>query len=41
MGPDPATNVCQVHGVGAEGIAVVRQRLTRGRMLKFFAKLPR
>ncbi|MDB5714307.1 MAG: transposase [Sphingomonadales bacterium] len=33
-------NVFQVHGVDADGVAVVRQRLSRGRMLKFFAKLP-
>ncbi len=40
IGLDIAKNVFQVHGVDAEGTAVVRQRLTRGRMLKFFAKLP-
>ena len=40
VGLDLAKNVFQVHGVDAEGTAVVRQRLTRGRMLKFFAKLP-
>ena len=39
IGLDIAKNVFQVHGVDAEG-AVVRQRLTRSRMLKFFAKLP-
>ena len=41
VGLDLAKNVFQVHGVDADGTAVVRQRLTRGRMLKFFAKLPR
>jgi len=41
IGLDLAKNVFQVHGVDAEGTAVLRQRLTRGRMLKFFAKLPR
>jgi transposase len=41
IGLDLAKNVFQVHGVDAEGVAVIRQRLTRGRMLKFFAKLPR
>ena len=41
IGLDIAKNVFQVHGVDADGAAVVRQRLTRGRMLKFFAKLPR
>ena len=40
VGLDLAKNVFQVHGVDAEGTAVIRQRLTRGRMLKFFAKLP-
>ena len=40
IGLDIAKNVFQVHGVDADGAAVVRQRLTRGRMLKFFAKLP-
>jgi transposase len=40
IGLDLAKSVFQVHGVDAEGIAVLRQRLTRGRMLKFFAKLP-
>jgi transposase len=32
--------VFQVHGVDESGGAVLRQRLTRGRLLKFFAKLP-
>ena len=41
IGLDIAQNVFQVHGADADGAAVVRPRLTRGRMLKFFAKLPR
>ena len=41
IGLDLAKSVFQVHGVDASGAAVLRQRLTRGRMLKFFAKLPR
>jgi len=41
IGLDLAKSVFQVHGVDADGEAVLRQRLTRGRMLKFFAKLPR
>lgn len=41
IGLDIAKSVFQVHGVDADGAAVLRQRLTRGRMLKFFAKLPR
>jgi transposase len=40
IGLDIAKSVFQVHGVGADGASVLRQRLTRGRMLKFFAKLP-
>lgn len=40
IGLDLAKNVFQLHGVDADGAAVLRQRLTRGRMLKFFAKLP-
>ena len=40
IGLDRAKSVFQVHGVDADGAAVLRQRLTRGRMLKFFAKLP-
>ena len=41
IGLDLAKSVFQVHGVDADGEAVLRQRPTRGRMLKFFAKLPR
>jgi len=40
IGLDLAKSVFQVHGVDADGAAVLRQRLTRGRVLKFFAKLP-
>ena len=40
IGLDIAKNVFQVHGVDADGVAVVRQRLSRARLLKFFAKLP-
>lgn len=40
IGLDLAKSVFQVHGVDAEGTAVLRQRLTRGRVLKFFAKIP-
>jgi transposase len=39
VGLDIAKSVFQVHGVDAEGAVVVRQRLTRGRMLAFFGKL--
>jgi transposase len=40
IGLDIAKSVFQVHGVDAAGGVVLRQRLTRSRMLKFFAKLP-
>jgi len=40
IGSDIAKKVFQVHGVDADSAAVIRQRLTRGRTLKFFAKLP-
>ena len=40
IGLDITKSVLQVHGVDAAGGVVLRQRLTRGRMLKFFAKLP-
>ena len=40
IGLDLAKSVFQVHGVDAGGVAVLRHRLTRGRMLKVFTKLP-
>nr|WP_226895874.1 IS110 family transposase [Polymorphobacter sp. PAMC 29334] len=39
IGLDIAKSVFQVHGVDGAGQVVVRQRLTRGRMLGFFEKL--
>ena len=39
IGLDIAKSVFQVHGVDAEGGVVLRRRLTRARMLPFFAKL--
>ncbi len=39
IGMDIAKTVFQVHGVDAAGQVVVRQRLTRGRVLTFFGKL--
>ena len=39
IGLDIAKTVFQVHGVNAAGQVVVRQRLTRGRVLAFFEKL--
>lgn len=38
IGLDIAKSVFQVHGVNAQGEVVVRQRLTRSRMLVYFAK---
>jgi transposase len=38
IGLDIAKSVFQVHGVDAKGGVVIRQRLTRSRMLAFFAK---
>lgn len=38
IGLDIAKSVFQVHGIDAGGAAVLRQRLTRARMLPFFAK---
>ena len=40
IGLDLAKNVFQVHGVDAEGAVVLRQRLTRARLVKLFGKLP-
>jgi transposase len=41
MGLDIAKNVFQVHGVGQHGKVVLRKRLSRGKVLAFFANLPR
>lgn len=41
IGLDIAKSVFQVHGVDAEGEVVIRQKLTRARLLPFFAKLDR
>jgi transposase len=41
IGLDIAKNVFQVHGVDAQGRVVLRKRLARGRVLAFFANLPR
>ena len=39
VGLDIAKSVFQVHGVDPAGAVVVRRRLTRTRLLPFFAKL--
>lgn len=41
IGLDIAKSVFQVHGVDGAGEVVVRRRLTRRRVLKFFEDLPR
>ena len=41
IGVDIAKSVFLVHGVDAAGQAVLRQKLSRSRVLEFFAKLPR
>ena len=41
IGLDIAKSVFQVHGVDAAGEVVVRRKLSRGRLLVFFEKLPR
>jgi transposase len=40
IGLDLAKSVFQVHGVDAGGAVVVQRRLTRGKLLAFFAKQP-
>ena len=40
LGLDIAKSVFQLHGVDAGGATVLQKRLTRSRMLAFFAKLP-
>ncbi|MDQ3083135.1 MAG: IS110 family transposase, partial [Gemmatimonadota bacterium] len=41
VGLDIAKSVFQVHGIDAAGEVIVRRRLSRSRMMPFFAKLPR
>ncbi len=40
IGLDIAKNVFQVHGVDAEGEAVIRRQLRRSHVIAFFKKLP-
>jgi transposase len=40
IGLDIAKNVFQVHGVDQHGVLVLRKRLSRGKVLAFFANLP-
>ena len=40
IGLDIAKSVFQVHGVDETGVVVIRRRLTRAKVLSFFAKIP-
>jgi transposase len=40
IGLDIAKSVFQIHGVDAEGAVVIRKRISRAKLLKFFAALP-
>ena len=40
IGMDVAKSVFQIHGVDAAGTAVVRKRISRAKVLKFFSILP-
>jgi transposase len=40
IGLDIAKSVFQVHGIDAAAEVVVRRRMSRGRLLAFFEKLP-
>ena len=37
LGPDHSKRVFQVHGVDGSGVAVIRKRLRRSEVLRFFA----
>jgi len=40
IGLDIAKSVFQTHGVDADGAVVMRKRITRAKLLDFFASLP-
>jgi transposase len=40
IGLDIAKSVFQIHGVDASGALVMRKRITRAKLLEFFATLP-
>ncbi len=40
IGIDLAKSVFQVHGVDAQGQVIVRKRLSRAKLVPFFAKVP-
>lgn len=41
VGVDLAKSVFQVHGIDARGDVVLRRKLSRSKLLAFFATLPR
>src|SRR5256885_6845355 len=40
IGLDIAKSIFQIHGVGADGTVVIRKRISRAKLLEFFATLP-
>jgi transposase len=40
IGLDIAKSIFQIHGVGADGAVVIRKRISRAKLLEFFAALP-
>ena len=40
IGLDIAKSVFQIHGVDADGTVVIRKRISRAKLLEFFAALP-
>ena len=40
IGLDIAKSVFQVHGVDVDGAVVIRKRISRAKLLEFFATLP-
>ena len=41
IGLDIAKSVFQIHGVDADGTVVIRKRVSRAKVLEFFAAVPR
>ena len=41
VGLDLAKNVFQVHAIGADGAVLIRRKLRRTEVIRFFAELPR
>jgi transposase len=40
IGLDIAKSVFQIHGVGVDGAVLIRKRVSRAKVLEFFAALP-